>query len=99
MALGCGFIRFSRRALQMLWDSSEAYCVWGKEQSRWIFDIRRVNGQLVGEDTMVSDKLRALGIPTFLDPTMTCGHIGAKKWTGDFSAYLERLKLNERAVA
>lgn len=92
MALGCGFIKFSRRALQLLWDTSEPYHVWGAEESRWIFDIRPVHGELVGEDTMVSDKLRALGIQTYLDPSMTCGHIGAKKWEGDFAVWLDRLK-------
>ena len=92
MALGCGFIRFSRRALQALWDSSEEYVVAGKEKSRWIFDIRPVNGRLVGEDVMVSDKLRSLGIQTYLDPAMTCGHVGPKKWTGDFASYINKMR-------
>ena len=94
-SLGCGFIRFSRKALQILWDNSEEYCVFGKEKSRWIFDIRPVNGVLVGEDTMVSMKLKAHGIQTYLDQHMTCGHIGPKKWTGDFADWLKRAQAAE----
>lgn len=94
MALGCGFLRFSRRALQVLWDNSEPYEVWGsgKGQSRWIFDIRPKDGHLIGEDTHVSDKLRAHGIQTYVDPAMTCGHIGMKKYTGDFAKWLAGLQ-------
>lgn len=96
MALGCGLLRFSKRALLALWNSSEPYHVWkGNEDkpSRWIFDHRPVDGQLVGEDTMVSDKLRTLGIPTWVDPNMTCGHMGDKHYTGDFAAWLRNLRI------
>lgn len=90
LALGTGFLRLSKRALRALWDSSEAYSVFGKEEARWIFDIRPENGVLVGEDTKVSDKLRLLGIPTHLDPAMTCDHVGVKRYQGNFQNYLAR---------
>jgi len=91
IALGCGFLRFSRKALQVLWDNSEKYTsAPGKRPAAWIFDVRPIEGQLVGEDIHASLKLRSLGIPTWLDPNMTCGHIGAKKFTGDFQAYIRR---------
>lgn len=89
-ALGCGFLRFSRKALQALWDDSPEYTVFGEEKSRWIFDIRPVDGKLVGEDTMVSLRLSALGINTYLDPSMTCGHIGLKRYAGNFAEWLKR---------
>lgn len=98
-ALGTGFLRLSRRALQLLWDNSEPYSCMGKTPTRWIFDIRPVNGVLVGEDVMVSMKLRALGIETYLDPSMTCAHIGMKRYTGNFAAWLERMQAEERAAA
>jgi len=91
MALGTGFLRLSHRALQLLWDNSEKYTK-GKKHGAWIFDIRPVNGELVGEDTMMGDKLRSLGIETWLDPSMTCGHIGVKRYTGDFAAWLIKQK-------
>lgn len=93
MALGTGFLRLSRHALQVLWDNSEEYIGFkDKASSRWVFDIRPINGVLVGEDTMVSDKLRTFGIPTWLDPTITCGHIGPKRFVGDFAAWLAKFQ-------
>ena len=89
-ALGCGFLRYSRKALRVLWDNSEKYRIAGKEESAWIFDIRPVNGELVGEDTMVSQKLKEHGIQTYLDAAMNPGHVGTKKWTGNFSNWLKR---------
>ncbi len=93
LALGTGFLRLSRRALQVLWDNSEKYVGFqGKSPSAWIFDIRPVNGVLVGEDTMVNDKLRQHGIATYLAPGMTCGHVGPKKFVGDFDAWLAKAR-------
>lgn len=89
-ALGCGLIRYSRRAMQALWDSSEPYRGPGGKDSRWIFDVRPVDGELMGEDTAACTKLRALGIQTYLDQNMTAGHIGMKKYVGDFAAWLKR---------
>ena len=100
MALGCGFLRLSKKALQVLWNSSEEYTVFrGKEQSRWIFDIRPVNGVLTGEDTMMNFKLAKHGIATWVDPHMTCGHVGVKKYDGDFASYLARLRIKEAESA
>lgn len=95
--LGTGFIRFSRRALQALWDASEPYRADDWSEARWIFDTRPVNGHLVGEDNMVSYKLARAGIKVWIDPTMTCGHIGRRHWRGDFAAWLERLKAIDKA--
>lgn len=96
-ALGTGFLRLSRHAMQLLWDNSEPYMCMGKDPTRWIFDIRPINGVLVGEDVMLGTKLRALGIETYLDPSMTCAHIGMKKYVGNFADWLERAQAEERA--
>lgn len=94
MALGTGFLRLSRRALQVLWDNSEKYRGFiNKPESAWIFDVRPVNGELVGEDTCMSDKLRAHGIQTWLAPGMTCSHIGPKRFVGDFDAWLAKARM------
>ena len=87
--LGAGFLRLSRRALRLLWDNSESYRCLSQAPSRWIFDVRPVGGVLVGEDTFLSLKLKQLGIITYLDASMTCGHTGAKRFTGDFQAWLK----------
>ena len=41
----------------------------------------------------VSAKLRSLGIETYLDPSMTCGHIGMKKYVGNFADWLSRMQV------
>jgi hypothetical protein len=88
--LGTGFLKLSRKAFTALWDGSEEYRNEGRS-CRMVFDVRVVNGELVSEDNIVSLKLKAAGIPVHLDPSMTCAHIGAKKWTGDFGKWLARL--------
>jgi hypothetical protein len=96
MALGTGFLRFSRKALQLLWDNAEEYTTFLNDSpSRWIFDVRPHEGELRGEDTYVSDRLRELGIQTWLDPSMVCGHVGTKRWHGDFKAFLDAAKAHE----
>lgn len=87
--LGAGFLRLSKRALRLLWDNSEPYRCLSNSPSRWIFDVRPIGGVLVGEDTFLSLKLKQLGILTYLDPSMTCGHTGAKRFTGDFAQWLK----------
>ena len=51
-----------------------------------------VRGFRVGEDVLLGVKLRAIGYQTYLDQTITCPHIGVKKYRGDFAAWLERAK-------
>ena len=98
MCLGTGFLRLSRAAMQMLWDNAEPYSNGkAKEPSRWVFDFRPINGELVGEDTLLCMKLQEFGIDTWLDPTMVVGHVGTKKWTGDFANWLGRMQDQERA--
>ena len=86
--VGTGFLRLSRKALQALWEGSEAYCDdWGKTL-RWVFDVRPVNGRLVSEDMTVCAKLAAAGIEVHVDPAITCDHAGTKVWKGDFAKWL-----------
>lgn len=89
--LGTGFLRFSRKALQLLWDSSEEYENEG-QKCRWIFDVCPVDGKLLGEDMIACEKLRQLGMNVYLDPTFTPIHIGIKRYYGDFASYVELLK-------
>ena len=87
--IGTGMLRLSRGALQGLWDSSTPYMNEGRE-GRWIFDVKIVDGQLVSEDNVVCTKLKNLGFSVYVDRTITCSHVGPKKWVGDFDAYLEK---------
>lgn len=87
-ALGTGFVRWSRRAVQYLWDRSEPY-VDNKDnlERRFIFDVVVEDGQIISEDIHAFEKLRRGGFKIWLDPTMTCNHTGHKKWQGDFDTW------------
>jgi hypothetical protein len=88
--IGTGFLRLSRRAFTALWESSAKYLNHGRD-GRMVFDVQIVDGQLVSEDNVVCNKLKALGFHLCVDQNMTCSHLGTKKWDGDFAAWLEKL--------
>jgi hypothetical protein len=92
LGLGTGFLRLSRKAMLELWSRAEPYTDDTGKQNRWMFDVRPVNGRLMGEDIFMTETLRNAGIPVYLDPSITCSHIGIKKWDGDFAAWLKRLQ-------
>ena len=86
--LGAGFLRLSRRAMLALWESSEPYRCRTEPPTRMVFEYKVVNGVHQGEDATLCAKLAALGITTYLDPSMTCGHTGSKHYKGDYAAWL-----------
>ncbi len=91
--LGTGFVKLSRTAFTALWDSSPEYHNEGRNR-RMVFDVQVVNGELFSEDTVVFNKLNDLGFDCWLDPRMTCGHIGTKKFVGNMAGWLERIKVD-----
>ena len=100
MALGCGFLRMSKRAFTALWNDGEPYTTFMNENdpSRWIFDIRPVKeagdsiAELHGEDTWACDALRRLGFQIWMDPKINPGHIGLIRIQGNYLDWLERAK-------
>jgi len=88
--LGMGFVKMSAKAVKALWDASESYQNEGRE-CRMVCDIKIVDGQLVSEDNVVMSKLADLGFDIWLDPRMTCVHIGTKKFYGNFEDFASRL--------
>jgi len=88
--LGTGFVKLSRKAFMAAWDSSEEYHNEG-QTSRMVFDIGIVNGELYSEDMILFKKLTELGFECWLDPSMTCAHIGRKKYTGNMAEQMEKM--------
>ena len=86
--LPTGFLRISRDALQKVWDVSEEYKNEGRT-CRMVFDIQVIDGDLVSEDNVFCRKWHELGGKIYLDPTMTCNHVGVKKYTGNFEAFIK----------
>ena len=89
--LATGFLRISKKALQTVWDASEEYENEGRT-NRMVFDIKVVDGQLVSEDNIFCEKWRSLGGKVYMDPSMTCNHIGIKKYVSNFIEYMKFLE-------
>jgi len=91
--LGTGFLKMNRNAVQTLWDTSVPYEERdaGKVR-RWIFDVIVDNGELISEDILVCNRLIEAGIPIWLDTSITCNHVGMKKYTGNFDAWFSGFK-------
>ena len=86
--LGTGFVRFSKAACQALWNSTEPYIdpKDGKER-RMAFNVVVSENGLMSEDIFAFVKLQQAGLKIWLDPNMTCNHIGAYKFQGDFQKW------------
>jgi glycosyltransferase involved in cell wall biosynthesis len=86
--LGTGFVKLSKAAIQYLWDTSEPYTdPKDNRERRMICEVKIIDGLLHSEDIMMFHKLRDGGFKVYLDPTMTCNHIGPYKFEGDFVAW------------
>ena len=93
--LGCGFLKVSRKALEAAYNAAESYENNG-QQWKMVFDVRVMSGRLWGEDTIFCLKLAGLGFPVYLDPAVTVGHNGYKRYRGDFIAYIGRTHAERR---
>ena len=91
-SVGTGFLKISREALEAVWNISEEYINEGRK-CRMVFDVKLINGELVSEDNVFCAKWRGLGRQVWIDPTMTCGHVGVKKYTGNFLEFVKQHKL------
>lgn len=89
--IGTGFLKITRSALQKVWDVSPEYTNEGRK-CRMVFDVKLVDGELVSEDNIFCQKWRSLGGKVWIDPSMTCNHIGVKKYGGSFLAFYNHLK-------
>ena len=94
-AVGTGFMKISKSALKKVWDASPEYKNEGRI-GRMVFDVQVINGDLVSEDNIFCQKWRNLGGKVFIEPSMTCNHIGVKKYQGNFIDYLNFLKQQEK---
>ena len=87
--VGTGFMKVSRFALEKLWEISDKYLSEG-EENRMVFDILVENGDLISEDYVLCNKWKKLGYKIWLDPIITCNHIGIKKFKGNFKNFIEK---------
>jgi hypothetical protein len=92
--LGTGFVKLSKEAYMAVWEASTEYRE-GEKVCRMVCDVKIVDGELYSEDTVLFKKLNDLGFDCWLDPKMTCNHMGTKKFVGNMEAYLERLQAKD----
>lgn len=93
--LGTGFVKFSKVAMQHLWNVSKSYTdSKDDKERRMIFDvvIQNVGGvdQMISEDIHAFNKLKDGGFQIWLDQEITCNHIGSYKFTGDFEKWYNK---------
>jgi hypothetical protein len=60
------------------------------EKHRMVFDIKVENGDLISEDYVLCNKWKSLGYKVWLDPTITCNHIGIKKFKGNLKKFIDK---------
>ena len=91
-AVGTGFLRLSRKAAAALYEMGTEYNS-GDDGAvcRMAFDVKVIDGRLHSEDTVACERLRDAGFLIHVDPSFTVDHIGSKRYTGNFAAYLTRL--------
>lgn len=89
-AVGTGFLKVHRSALEKLWDISTPYFGEDGEENRMLFDIQIKDGDFISEDYVFCNKWQSLGGDIWLDPTITCNHVGYKKYKGDFFSFIKR---------
>ena len=89
--VGTGFMRLTKRAIQKLWKNSEMYKESRDKEGRMVFEITIRNGELYSEDINMCQKWIDLGEKVYIDPTITCAHIGIKKFVGNFMTYFNNV--------
>jgi len=83
--LGTGFIRYSRKAMEAIWERSEVY--HDESEKRMVCNTQIINGGLISEDVQICEKLKDAGIPVYVDINYTCDHFGTKRYTGDYKKH------------
>lgn len=88
--VGTGFLKLSKRALQILWEVSPEYTS-EEETFRLIFNVGiDDDGTLISEDFYLCKKWNALGEKVWIDPKINCNHVGPIKFFGNFQDYLDK---------
>lgn len=87
--VGTGFMKVSKFALEKLWEISPKYTDDNGTINSMVFDVIVENGELISEDYVVCKKWKDLGYKVWIDPTITCNHIGIKKFSGNLNEFIK----------
>lgn len=84
-ALGCGFLRFSRSAIEKMIESRKEEWFKAKGIKCWdLCDVKRLpdHGDYEGEDYNLCGTARQAGLQVWLDPNLRMMHVGEKVFEG-----------------
>lgn len=82
---GTGFLKLSRQVIEDLWISNTEL-VFRNKKIKNICEYTYENGEFVGEDITLSNKITELGYTIWLNPSHTVSHIGNKMYKGNFAS-------------
>jgi hypothetical protein len=85
---GAGFLKISQEPLADLWKSNPSI-FFRQRVLKNICEYGFQAGEFIGEDIMLSKKLRELGYTIWVHPGHTVSHVGNKIYQGDFSQQLK----------
>ena len=90
-----GFLRLTRKAMQVLWNASKPYKNGILPEERAIFDISIIGDTMYSEDYTMCHKLFEAQIPVWLDPRKCCGHEGMKLFNTRMTEWLMTTALKD----
>jgi hypothetical protein len=82
---GTGFLKLSKKVIVDLWESNTELTFRNKKLKN-ICEYTYKNGDFVGEDITLSNKIKELNYDIWLNPNHTVSHIGNKMYKGDFKS-------------
>jgi hypothetical protein len=89
--VGTGFLRISKKALQAVGDISPIYVERGISK-RMVFDVQvGETGEIISEDNVFCRKWRSTGGKVWVDPAITCDHIGIKTYRNNFAEFIKHI--------
>jgi len=89
--IGLGFTVMDRKVCEALVaGATRSYDETLKRDLPDVFELPSRKGIRTGEDIACFHRVGELGFRSWLDPTLTLGHVGDKLWTGRAADYLER---------
>lgn len=89
-----GFILMSRECCQDLASQAKWYRMSLDAKDTKVPDVFALvidkDGEMVSEDYILSDKLRALGYPLYVETDISFVHVGRRAWNGNLAGHLEQ---------
>ena len=82
-AIGTGFLKLSRKAIEALWERGDKYFADGEEH-RMICNLEIKNGGLISEDIQICERLQEAGFNLYADIETTADHFGTKRFSANY---------------